>query len=74
MKNRNTIDNKEIYERRLLLWHIKLMKNVFLVEHAQELPMNCISQEADKYVIDPATCIDCGTCAGVCPVEAPVAE
>jgi len=25
---------------------------------------------ADHYEIDPNACTDCGTCAGVCPVEA----
>ena len=24
-----------------------------------------------KYEIDPEACLDCGACAGVCPVEAP---
>jgi NAD-dependent dihydropyrimidine dehydrogenase PreA subunit len=41
---------------------------------AAECPVNCISQDGDKYVIDEATCIGCGTCAGVCPVEAPEEE
>ncbi len=35
--------------------------------------MSCIKKGDEKYIIDEATCIDCGTCAGVCPVEAPVA-
>ena len=30
--------------------------------------------EEDKFVIDQSACISCGTCAGVCPVEAPVEE
>ncbi len=34
-------------------------------------PMNCISQQGEKFVIDEAACISCGTCTGVCPVEAP---
>ena len=28
----------------------------------------------DKYIIDSEKCISCGTCAGVCPVEAPEEE
>ncbi|MBQ2916745.1 MAG: 4Fe-4S binding protein [Clostridia bacterium] len=41
---------------------------------AAECPVDCITQDGDKYVIDEATCIGCGTCAGVCPVEAPEEE
>ena len=36
------------------------------------MPVEAIS-EGDKYVIDPDTCIDCGTCAGSCPSEAIIA-
>ena len=32
--------------------------------------VECIAQGEGKYVIDPEQCIECGTCAGVCPVEA----
>ena len=36
---------------------------------------NGIKTEKDgKYVIDPNKCIDCGSCASVCPVGAPDAE
>ncbi|MDY3360426.1 MAG: 4Fe-4S binding protein, partial [Clostridium celatum] len=28
----------------------------------------------DIYVIDGGACIDCGSCAGVCPVDAPQPE
>jgi len=38
---------------------------------AEECPEGAISQGATKYVIDPAKCTDCGTCASVCPTEAP---
>ena len=37
-------------------------------------PMSCISQGDERYVIEPALCIEGGSCAGVCPVEAPEAE
>jgi len=35
-------------------------------------PVDCISggDETDQLFINPAICIDCGACAGVCPVEA----
>ena len=33
-------------------------------------PVGAISMGADHYEIDPNACTDCGTCAGVCPVEA----
>ena len=35
-----------------------------------ECPVEAISEGDDKYVIDADTCVDCGTCAGVCPTEA----
>ena len=38
-----------------------------------ECPVEAISA-GDIYVIDPNTCIDCGTCAGVCPSEAIIPE
>ena len=28
----------------------------------------------EKFVIDGSACISCGTCAGVCPVDAPEEE
>ncbi|MBF4675652.1 4Fe-4S binding protein, partial [Clostridioides difficile] len=28
----------------------------------------------DAYVIDAGSCIDCGSCAGACPVDAPQPE
>ena len=36
-------------------------------------PVEAISA-GDIYVIDADKCIDCGTCAGVCPSEAIVSE
>ena len=41
---------------------------------ASECPVECISEGADKYVVDEAACISCGNCASVCPVSAPVEE
>lgn len=41
---------------------------------AEECPVEAISEQDGKYVIDPDKCIDCGTCADTCPVEAPKAE
>ncbi|ULQ59465.1 4Fe-4S binding protein [Brucepastera parasyntrophica] len=35
-----------------------------------ECPVEAISEQADKRVIDADTCISCGACAAVCPVEA----
>ena len=36
--------------------------------------VTAISEGDGKYVIDADTCIECGACAGVCPVGAPAAE
>lgn len=33
-------------------------------------PVNAISEQSDKRVIDAATCIDCGACVDSCPVSA----
>ena len=39
---------------------------------ADECPVEAISEQGEKYVINPELCTDCGTCADICPVEAPV--
>lgn len=36
-----------------------------------ECPMGCISNDGDKFVIDPELCISCGKCRMVCPQDAP---
>ncbi|MBE1553063.1 indolepyruvate ferredoxin oxidoreductase subunit alpha [Sporosarcina limicola] len=33
-------------------------------------PVDCITLGDDQFFIDPNTCIDCGACEVVCPVEA----
>ena len=38
-----------------------------------ECPAGCMA-EGDIYEIDADQCIDCGTCAEICPVGAPKAE
>ena len=40
----------------------------------EQCPVDCIERATDQYVIDRSTCIDCGMCAPVCPVEAIFAE
>ncbi|MBE6670935.1 MAG: 4Fe-4S dicluster domain-containing protein [Ruminococcaceae bacterium] len=37
---------------------------------AADCPVECITEDGDKYVIDAEQCLDCGACAGTCPVEA----
>ena len=37
-------------------------------------PVEAISFEGAKVVINPEKCISCGTCAAVCPVGAPEYE
>lgn len=33
-------------------------------------PVDCIHEGETQFFIDPATCIDCGACEAVCPVQA----
>ncbi len=33
-------------------------------------PVGAITNDGDKYVINPDECIDCGACAAGCPVGA----
>ena len=35
-----------------------------------ECPVGAISAGASQYEIDGSACVDCGTCAGVCPTGA----
>jgi len=37
-----------------------------------ECAEGAITQQGDIYVIDAALCKDCGSCADVCPVGAPI--
>ena len=41
---------------------------------ADECPSEAIKEGEDMYVIDPELCVDCGTCADVCAVGAPVED
>lgn len=41
---------------------------------AAQCPAEAISENGDKYCINPEACLDCGACADVCPVGAPKAE
>jgi len=36
----------------------------------EECPVDAISEEGDKRVIDPDLCTDCGACVDACPVDA----
>ncbi|MBP3649497.1 MAG: 4Fe-4S dicluster domain-containing protein, partial [Clostridia bacterium] len=37
-----------------------------------ECPVDAIAEGDGKFVIDADKCIECGACAGACPVGAPV--
>ena len=41
---------------------------------AAACPVQAISNQDGKYVINPELCISCGLCASTCPVQAPKAE
>ncbi|GAB3347573.1 4Fe-4S binding protein [Amycolatopsis echigonensis] len=36
----------------------------------EECPVDCIAIGENMLYIDPETCVDCGACEPVCPVEA----
>jgi ferredoxin len=39
-----------------------------------ECPVEAISENSEKHVIDQELCSDCGLCVDVCPVEAIVEQ
>jgi len=41
---------------------------------ADACPVEAISEQDGKYVINADSCVDCGTCEANCPAEAIVAE
>ena len=41
---------------------------------AAECPVNAISEQDGKYVINADECLECGACADACPVGAPAQE
>ncbi len=43
-------------------------------ECVEACPLDAITLENDKAVIDPDTCSDCGACADVCPTESITVE
>ena len=46
------------------------MAYVITDECVAECPSEAISEGADHFEIDADACVDCGTCADVCPTEA----
>ncbi|MFC7392135.1 indolepyruvate ferredoxin oxidoreductase subunit alpha [Scopulibacillus cellulosilyticus] len=43
-------------------------------ECVETCPVDCIHEGDNMYYIDPDSCIDCGACEAVCPVEAIYAD
>ena len=41
---------------------------------AGECPVDAITEDDGKFVIDADECIECGACEGVCPVGAPIKD
>lgn len=39
-------------------------------ECAAACPVSAISEDGDKFAINPDECLSCGCCAGTCPQEA----
>jgi NAD-dependent dihydropyrimidine dehydrogenase PreA subunit len=36
----------------------------------EDCPVDCIYDAGDQYLINPDECIDCGSCASLCPTNA----
>ena len=41
---------------------------------AASCPASCITEGEETFEINKDECISCGTCSGVCPVDAPVID
>ena len=44
------------------------------LDRVARLPASAVNAAGEVLVIDADECVDCGTCAEVCPVDAPIPE